>query len=223
MEDWRIKLDCAFVVALALTATITLCSCKTGKAEETTYEPTTTTTTVETTEAETEPTETEPPVTEATEPVETEPMETEPVETEPVETEPPVVLYDVPLDADLQMYIIETAKEYGIDPAIIFAIAYRESSYNPDCMGDGGDSYGLMQVQPKWHSERMERLDCLDLLDPYQNVTVAIDYLAEMLSWYDGDIEKALVAYNQGFYKGTITRYAEAVLEIAEELMGEYQ
>ena len=208
MKDWRIKLDCAFVVALAVTATITICGCKSSEAEEPTCEPTTIATTTETTESVTEPTEIETIATEAT----------EPVETEPVETEPPVVLYDVPLDADLQIHIIETAEEYEIDPAIIFAMAYRESTYNPDCIGDGGDSYGLMQVQPYWHSERMERLGCLDLLDPYQNVTVAIDYLAEMLGWYDGDIEKALVAYNQGFYKGTITKYAEAVLEIAEEL-----
>ena len=199
-----------------MTATITLCSCETSEAEDTTYEPTTIETTTETTKKVTEPTATEPPVTEAIEP--TEPTDTEPVETEPVETEPPVVLYNVPLDAELQIHIIETAEEYGIDPAIIFAMAYRESAYNPGIMGDGGNSYGLMQIQPRWHSERMERLGCLDLLDPYQNVTVAIDYLAEMLGWYGGDMAKALVAYNQGSYTGTITRYAVAVLEIAEEL-----
>ena len=208
MKDWRIKLDCAFVVALAVTATIALCSCKTGEAEETLCEPTTTATIAETIEAITEPAEIEPPVTEAT----------EPAETEPEETEPPVILYDIPLDEELQIHIIETAEEYGIDPAIIFAMAYRESSYNPNIIGDGGNSFGLMQVQPRWHSERMERLDCLDLLDPVQNVTVAIDYLSEMLDWYDGDIAKALVAYNQGSYKGTITNYAKAVLEMAEEL-----
>ena len=208
MKDWRIKLDCAFVVALAVTATITICGCKSSEAEEPTCEPTTIATTTETTEAVTKPTETEPPTTEAT----------EPIETEPIETEPPVILYDVPLDADLQIHIIETAEEYGIDPAIIFAMAFRESTYNPDCVGDGGDSYGLMQVQPKWHSERMERLGCLDLLDPYQNVTVAIDYLNEMLEWYGRDVAKALTAYNRGFYEGTITEYAKAVMNIAEGL-----
>lgn len=213
MEDWRIKLDCAFVATLALTATIVLCSCKPAEVAEITFEPTTLATTTEATEAVTEPTETEPLVTEATEPV-----ETEPTETEPVETEPPVVLYDVPLDADLQLHIIETSEEYGIDPAIIFAMAYRESKYDPYAVGDSGRSLGLMQVQPRWHRERMERLECLDLLDPYQNVTVAIDYLSEMLGRYGGDIAKALVAYNAGHYKGTITRYAVAVLEIAEEL-----
>jgi hypothetical protein len=207
VKDWRIKLDCAFVVAIALTATITLCSCNTSDAEEAS-EPTTIATTAETTEAITEPTETETPTTEAT----------EPVETEPTETEPPVILYDVPLSEELQIHIIETAEEYGIDPKIIFAMAYRESTYNPDCVGDGGDSYGLMQVQPYWHSERMERLGCTDLLNPYQNVTVAVDYLDEMLGWYDGDMAKALTAYNRGHYDGVVTEYATSVLNIAEEL-----
>lgn len=72
MKHWRIKLDCACAVALALTAVITLCSCKTSKAEEATQEPTTLPTVAETTEAITEPTETEPPVTKATEPPYTE-------------------------------------------------------------------------------------------------------------------------------------------------------
>ena len=35
MKYWRLKLDCACVIALALTATIALCSCKTGEASET--------------------------------------------------------------------------------------------------------------------------------------------------------------------------------------------
>ena len=72
MKDWRIKVDCAFVVSLAVTATIALCSCKPAEVAETTFEPTTIATTAETTEEVTEPTETEPTVTEATEPTETE-------------------------------------------------------------------------------------------------------------------------------------------------------
>lgn len=85
MKDWRIKLDVTFVVALALTATVLLCSCRTGRAAEaepieTTCQPATEATVEETTEAITEPIETEPPVTEATEA--TEPQETEPPYTE---------------------------------------------------------------------------------------------------------------------------------------------
>ena len=129
--------------------------------------------------------------------------------------------YDsIPLDKELQNYIIKQAHANGIQPQIIMAMIERESDYDITEMGDGGDSYGLMQIQPKWHNERMEKLGCTDLLDPYQNVTVGIDYLCELLSRYDGDVAKALVGYNQGFYKGTVTAYANGVLARAEALGG---
>lgn len=141
-------------------------------------------------------------------------------ESVPDESAPPVFLYDVPLGTKLQLHIIQVAESYSIDPAILFAMAYRESTYNPAVIGDNGEAFGLLQVQPRWHSDRMVRLGCTDLLDPYQNVIVGADYLAEQLQRYGGDMGKALVAYNAGHYSGTITRYAQVVLEIAEELRG---
>ena len=66
----------------------------------------------------------------------------------------------------------------------------------------------------------MERLGCTDLLDPYQNVIVGADYLAEQVNRYGGDMGKALVAYNAGHYSGTITKYAQVILDVAEELRG---
>ena len=203
MKHWRIKLDVACVAALAVTATIALCGCRTGEASEpveTTCEPTTIATVAETTEAITEPTETQPPVTEP--------------------TEPPVTLYEVPLDEELQLHIISEAEAHGIDPAIVVAMAWKESTYNPEAIGDNGSSFGLLQVQPRWHSSRMEKLGCPDLLDPYQNVTVGIDYLCELVSRY-GDLGAALTGYNQGHYNGTVTGYAWTVLDKAEELRGE--
>ena len=210
MKDWIIKLDCACVVALALTATITLCSCKTRAVEEPTHEPTTQATIEETTKEVNEPAQTEQPVAEEAEPIKKELPATE-------EAEPPVILYDVPLSEELQMHIIELANINGIDPAILFAIAHRESNYRADVIGDSGASVGLMQVQPYWHSVRMERLGCTDLLDPFQNVTVAVDYLVELLTRYK-TIDKALTAYNKGHYAGTVTEYAVAVLNLAEEV-----
>ena len=142
----------------------------------------------------------------------------EPVPAEKPEETPSAALYDVPLDADLQLHIIEQAEAHGIDPAIVFAMAWRESRYNPDAIGDDGNSLGLLQVQPYWHWDRMERLDCPDLFDPFQNVTVAVDYLAEKLDCHGGDIAKALTAYNKGHFPGYVTEYAESVLVKAAEL-----
>lgn len=143
------------------------------------------------------------------------------IEVKALPVEEPSPLYDVPLDADLQAHIKLTCEEYHIDPYIVLAMIWQESRWNADAVGDGGDSLGLMQIQPRWHSGRMEKLGCEDLLDPYDNVVVGIDYLAESIRRYDGDVDKALVAYNQGHYKGTITEYALDVLEKADELRGE--
>jgi soluble lytic murein transglycosylase-like protein len=129
-----------------------------------------------------------------------------------------IPLYDVPLSMELQLHIIHTCEAKRIDPAIVVAMAFRESTYNAKAIGDNGESFGLLQIQPYWHSERMERLGCTDLLDPFQNVTVGVDYLAELLDRYDGDMAKALVAYNRGHYAGTVTEYAKTILAMAEEL-----
>lgn len=63
----------------------------------------------------------------------------------------------------------------------------------------------------------MERLGCLDLLDPYQNVTVAVDLMGELMNRY-GDVSVALTVYNRGHWPGYVTEYAMVVMQYAEEL-----
>jgi hypothetical protein len=103
----------------------------------------------------------------------------------------------------------------------------KESEYDNTAVGDNGDSEGLMQVQRKNHEERMARLGCTDLFDPYKNVLVGVDYLAELLAQYDGNIVTALTAYNAGptgayedyFSKGIeASEYTEEVLEKAKKI-----
>lgn len=134
------------------------------------------------------------------------------------------VRYDIPLDDELQDYIIETSEERGIDPAIIIAMIKRESQFDIDVIGDKGKAFGLMQIHPRWHSDRMEKLGVTDLLDPYQNVTVGIDIMAELLDGGES-VEWALMAYNGGYAHanrhieaGTLSGYATDVLKFAEGL-----
>lgn len=135
--------------------------------------------------------------------------------------------FDCPLSHDLQDYITKLCEEASIDPAVIVAMIGKESTYRADAKGDKGKSLGLMQIQPRWHYERMERLGCDDLLDPYDNVTVGIDFLAELIEKYDGNVNMALMAYNAGatgakrnwFSKGIYeNKYSKAVMTLAEEL-----
>lgn len=49
----------------------------------------------------------------------------------------------------------------------------------------------------KWHTDRMQNLGCTDLMNPYQNVRVGIDFLSYLLKKY-GTIQDTLAAYNYG-------------------------
>ena len=117
---------------------------------------------------------------------------------ETIEAEPEIDIYPVDLDADLQRYIIETCKEYQINPSIVIAMCFYESSFNTDAIGDNGEGMGLMGINPRWCWPEMEKLNCPDMKDPYQNVTVGIDILAQKMAKYDGNPEMALMSYNAG-------------------------
>lgn len=114
------------------------------------------------------------------------------------EPEPEIDIYPVNLDADLQRYIIETCEKYTINPSIIIAMCFYESSFNIDAIGDNGECMGLMGISPRWCWPEMEKLNCPDMRDPYQNVTVGIDIFAQKLAKYDGNTEMALMSYNAG-------------------------
>lgn len=139
-------------------------------------------------------------------------------------TKPAGTYFDVPLSEDLQDYIFRVCESYDIDPEIIIAVIWKESSYRASVMGDNGKAYGLMQIQPRWHKDRMKRLGVDDLLDPYQNVLVGIDYLAELYH-SKGSMKWALMAYNGGpdyatkmTKSGKISDYASTVLSKAKKL-----
>ena len=144
---------------------------------------------------------------------------------EPETTATVSLYYDVPLDADLQEHIFALCEIYEVNPAVVISMIARESSFRPDVMGDGGESYGLMQIKKKWHIARMERLGVTDLLDPYQNVMVGIDLLAELLRYKD-NLEWALMCYNGGYSyadkrikSGKISDYAEGVISMSNSLV----
>ena len=144
-----------------------------------------------------------------------------------VEPEPEIDIYPVNLDADLQRYIIKTCEEYTINPSIIIAMCFYESSFNADAIGDNGAGMGLMGINPRWCWPEMEKLNCPDMRDPYQNVTVGIDIFAQKLDKYDWNTEMALMAYNAGdagahrlwFDKGIYsTTYSSNIMNMSWDL-----
>ena len=119
---------------------------------------------------------------------------------------------DVPLDGDTQALLHAACEEAGITYELALAVIRQETEFR-NVIGDNGDSIGYMQIQPRWHEERMERLGVTDLTDPYSNFRVGCDFLAELLSKYT--LEEALTAYNSG--KPGKSEYATSVMNYMDE------
>ena len=105
---------------------------------------------------------------------------------------------NIPLSARFQKYIDGKCKSYGISTNVVMGCIRVESNFQTQIMGDNGKAYGLMQVQKQWHRARMKKVGATDLLNPYDNVSVGIDYLAELYKIYNGNWHKTLMAYNGG-------------------------
>ena len=132
--------------------------------------------------------------------------------------------YNVPLSKKLQDHIFKTCKRTKVKPSLVIAIIERESNYKTKAVGDRGNSLGLMQIQPRWSKERMKRLKCNNLLDPYQNITVGVDILKEYYKT-GRSTEWVLMAYNGGpsyanrmARGGKISSYTKKVLAIQRRI-----
>ena len=125
------------------------------------------------------------------------------------------VFYDCGLSLDLQEDLREACEESGVDMALALSVIQQETNFQ-NIVGDNGNSYGYMQVQPRWHQERMDRLGVTDLMDPASNFRVGCDYLAECLDRYP--MASALSAYNSG--RPDLVPYAEQVIDIYDGMWG---
>lgn len=136
-------------------------------------------------------------------------------------------LFNVELEAPIQRFVITVCNYYEIEPSLVMALIEKESGFDTACIGDNGESYGLMQVQARWHIARMENLGVSDLLNPYENIEVGVNVLSEKLDAGNG-LEWALMAYNGGNQyankmteAGKISEYASTIIERAAELEAE--
>lgn len=128
-------------------------------------------------------------------------------EVEAVSMEYDPVRDDVPLDAEIQRLLYQACVETGIRYELALAVIWQETDFR-NVVGDEGESFGYMQVQPKWHEKRMERLGVTDLSDPYGNFLVGLDFLAELVGKHE--LTDALAKYNSG--RTGDSQYAQGVL-----------
>lgn len=100
---------------------------------------------------------------------------------------------EVKLFPHLDSVIQPAAARYGLDPNLVAAVIWAESSGDPNAVSKKG-ARGLMQLMPATARE----LGVGDAFDPGQNVDGGSSYLRRMLDAHDGDLNLALAAYNAG-------------------------
>ena len=129
----------------------------------------------------------------------------------------------IPVPHELVPIFIEAGKQYGIDPNLLAAQAFKESRFNPRAVSRIG-AEGIMQLKPK----TARSLGVTDSFDARQNILGGAKYLRKQLDRFGGNLDMALAAYNAGStlvaqvgpnatpeaveYVATIKRYYAAAL-----------
>jgi hypothetical protein len=102
----------------------------------------------------------------------------------------------------LQKTAMSTGEQgFELPEALIKSVITQESSGNKKAVSKAG-AQGLMQLMPatgrEWH-KKLGIEEPYDPFNPEQNRVIGTAYLKYLVDMYDGDLELALTAYNQGF------------------------
>jgi hypothetical protein len=96
--------------------------------------------------------------------------------------------------------IRRVALYHGVDPDLVKGIIHVESQYNPLALSPKG-AMGLMQLMP----ETASLLGVHDPWDPNENIAGGTKFISYLIKRYNGDLNKALAAYNAG--PGAVDQY----------------
>ena len=101
---------------------------------------------------------------------------------------------------EIDQIVETTAEKHRVDARLVRAVIATESNWNATAVSRKG-AQGLMQLNP----DTAQKLGVADSFDPAQNVDGGVRYLGMMLDRYNGDVHKALAAYNAG--PGAVDRW----------------
>ncbi len=99
--------------------------------------------------------------------------------------------------------IVRESRRQGLDPALVAAVIQVESRFDPLAVSGVG-ACGLMQLMPPtagWLLEKetgSSKVRPAQLFNPVLNIELGTRYLAQLVDRFDGDLTRALIAYNAG-------------------------
>jgi soluble lytic murein transglycosylase len=97
-------------------------------------------------------------------------------------------------------YIRTYSDKYDVDPALVAAVIFQESRFNPKAVSPMG-ARGLMQFMPgtaATMAKETGRWPNYDIFDAETSVEFGAAHLRDLLRKYNGSVEQALVGYNAG-------------------------
>jgi soluble lytic murein transglycosylase-like protein len=100
---------------------------------------------------------------------------------------------------DPKTMVRDAAARYALPKAFVESVAKVESAMKPDAVSPKG-AIGVMQLMPS-----TAKALAADATDPEQNIDAGTHLLHDLLLKYDGDVAKALAAYNAG--AGAVDKY----------------
>lgn len=100
--------------------------------------------------------------------------------------------------ASAKSLIVADSEQYGVDPNLALAVAKQESGYQQTGTGGGtlkssAGALGVMQLLPSTAAGLG-----VDPNDESQNIAGGVKLLSQLLQQFNGDVTKALAAYNAG-------------------------
>ena len=132
-----------------------------------------------------------------------------------MEAEVETIYNDPEIPDDIETAAHICALYNGLDPELLEAMAWQESTYNP--LAKSGSCMGCLQVHSKIHADRLKAFGVTkeQLLDPYIGMAIGASLIADHIR-ATGDLELALRRYNGSDHK---ERYARSVLNKRSELL----
>ncbi|MBC7318874.1 lytic transglycosylase domain-containing protein, partial [Candidatus Bipolaricaulota bacterium] len=118
--------------------------------------------------------------------------------------------------------VLHWAREYQVDPFLIWAVMREESGFFPTAVSSSG-ARGLMQLLPstaRWITEEKLHIPYREelLFDPDYNIRLGTWYLRYLLDQFQGNTAWAVAAYNAG--PGNIRRWTEKEVSSLPDLPG---
>ncbi len=115
-------------------------------------------------------------------------------------------------------YVLISAKEFNVDPYLIWAVMKVESDYRPLSVSRAG-AVGLLQIMPDTAKEISRALNQTmrneDLKEPQTNIRFGSYYISFLQGIYKGNLDKVLASYNAGL--GTVSSWEKSVIGRREE------